>query len=61
MRPVGPELVSPVLIDDRAQLMLYSAFLAILLVSGNIGAGGGGEETTGKIYQFEMTENNLFY
>jgi hypothetical protein len=36
---------------------MYPAFLVTLLVAENIG----GMETTGKIRQIEVTENNLFY
>jgi hypothetical protein len=36
--------------------VLYPAFLTILLVAGNIG----GMETTGKIRQIEIRENDLF-
>jgi hypothetical protein len=38
-------------------VLLYPAVLVILLVTGNIGR----LETTGKICQFEVTENSLFY
>jgi hypothetical protein len=37
--------------------MLYPAFIVIFLVTENIG----GKETTGKIRQFKVTENSLFY
>jgi len=39
---------------------LYPVILVILLVTENI-AGGGGMGITGKIRQFEITENSLFY
>jgi hypothetical protein len=38
---------------------MYPDCLVILFVTGNIG--GEGMETTGKLRQFEVTENNLFY
>jgi hypothetical protein len=41
---------------------VYPAFLVILLVTENIGeVGGRGLETTEKIRQIEVTENNPFY
>jgi hypothetical protein len=38
-------------------MLLYQKFLVILLATGNIG----GMDMTGKIRQFEVTENSLFY
>jgi hypothetical protein len=37
---------------------MYPGFLVILFVMGNIREG---METTGKIYQFDVTENRQFY
>jgi len=47
------------LVPDK---LLYPAFLVILLVTENIGRGGGGAvETTGKIRQIGVKKNSPFY